>query len=277
MRTMKQSSGILLGLFLLLGSARADVLVLLHGYQSDADAWWDSGIAQQLQRAKWVYGGRLFDSRGVVTLDGPGINTPASDNEVQRSFYTVSLPSEARLWIQHDFFSAYMQMIRHWHPDEPVILVGHSAGGLVARLYMVRHPDAPVRGLITIATPHLGSHVANAAAFVSHSPVAMMTPMLGLDTLNRSQDLLNDLSADRPGTVLFWLNREPHPVADYVSVVRQGNGDMFVDSSSQDMRLVPALGIRAGVEMTEGGHSLQPSDGALLVELLDTMRKRRAL
>jgi pimeloyl-ACP methyl ester carboxylesterase len=40
---------------------------------------------------------------------------------------------------------------------EPVVIVAHSMGGIVTRRMLQRHPRAPVRGLVTIATPHAGS------------------------------------------------------------------------------------------------------------------------
>lgn len=40
---------------------------------------------------------------------------------------------------------------------EPVVVVAHSLGGLVTRRMLQRHPAAPVRGVVTIATPHAGS------------------------------------------------------------------------------------------------------------------------
>ncbi|HUI05470.1 MAG TPA: alpha/beta fold hydrolase [Verrucomicrobiae bacterium] len=47
--------------------------------------------------------------------------------------------------------------------DSPnVILVAHSLGGLLSHYYLLNKPtDHGVRRLVTIATPHLGSHVAN--------------------------------------------------------------------------------------------------------------------
>jgi pimeloyl-ACP methyl ester carboxylesterase len=38
-----------------------------------------------------------------------------------------------------------------------VALVCHSMGGLVARAYLQRHPDAPVARVITLGTPHRGT------------------------------------------------------------------------------------------------------------------------
>ncbi len=251
----------------------ADVLVLIHGYQSGAHVWAETGIDRVLSKKRWRYGGRLFDSRGVVTLDGPGIPV-RSEPSTARSYYTVSLPHESGLWTQVDFFSAYIQTLKAWHPDESFIFVGHSAGGLVARLYMVRNPAVHVRGLITVATPNMGSQAANVASFVGNTPLSMFAPMMGLSTLNRSQGLFDDLSANRPGSILYWLNRQRHPVANYVSIVRRSDSDAFVSTFSQDLRNVPSLGTRATSVFTNGGHSLSAEDGPLILRLLDDMRRQ---
>ena len=42
-----------------------------------------------------------------------------------------------------------------------IVLVGHSAGGVVARLFVENHPDAGVTKVITVAAPHAGSEIAN--------------------------------------------------------------------------------------------------------------------
>lgn len=253
-----------------LSSARADVVVLMHGYQSSVNAWSEAGIDRALSQAGWRFGGRLFDSRGTVALDGPGADG------YKNSFYTVSLPQESMLWTQADFLNAYLTTLRAWHPDEQFILVGHSAGGVVGRLYMVRHPEFPARALITIASPHLGSDAADIAGLVGNTPLAMMAPMVGLGTLNRSKGLYHDLSADRPDSVLYWLNRQPHPVAQYVSIVRRG-GDLLMPERSQDMRNVPSLRHRARTIVTNGGHSLQPSDGKVLVNVLKDLARRQLI
>jgi pimeloyl-ACP methyl ester carboxylesterase len=42
-----------------------------------------------------------------------------------------------------------------------IVLVGHSAGGVIARLFAENHPDAGVTKLITVASPHAGTELAN--------------------------------------------------------------------------------------------------------------------
>ena len=92
----------------------------------------------------------------------------------------------------------------------------------------------------------------------------------GLDTINRSKGLYWDLGREYPTTLLFWLNRQPHPKAFYVSIVRMG-GDEWVPPYSQDMNDVPALHGKAQTVTTGGTHSLHLADGPLLASLLERL------
>ncbi|HSQ57668.1 MAG TPA: alpha/beta fold hydrolase [Gemmata sp.] len=42
-----------------------------------------------------------------------------------------------------------------------IVLIGHSAGGVIARLFVENYPDAGVTKVITVAAPHAGSDLAN--------------------------------------------------------------------------------------------------------------------
>jgi pimeloyl-ACP methyl ester carboxylesterase len=157
------------------------------------------------------------------------------------------------------------------------ILAGHSAGGVLARLYMVQHPEAGVTALITIASPHRGTDSAELGLLVGQSPLGWMAPFFGGQVLNRSQALFHDLSRERPANLLFWLNRQEHPPAQYISVVRTddsllGLGDLIVPSWSQDMNQVYALRGRARKITAGSNHALQPADGQLLVRILRSLQ-----
>jgi pimeloyl-ACP methyl ester carboxylesterase len=51
----------------------------------------------------------------------------------------------------------YIGCVRRFYPDSKVDIVAHSMGGLVARRYLVAHPDNPVDKLVTIGSPLLGA------------------------------------------------------------------------------------------------------------------------
>ncbi|MDH5785181.1 MAG: alpha/beta hydrolase [Chromatiales bacterium] len=262
---MKAKYILLLALWLP-GLAAAEAMVLLQGYLAYDDPWRSSGASVAMVQAGWQDGGQLIDGPDGVRRFGP-------EGKAAKSFYTVALAVEAPLLVQAQQMERFMAYVRARHEGESLYLVGHSAGGVVARLYMVQHPKVRIRGLITFASPHLGTGTAEAGRMMGQSPLSWMAPMVGADTLNRSQGLYHDLMREQPGNLIFWLNRQPHPESKYVSVVRKGGGlfgmgDIIVPEWSQDMNNVMPLRGKATSLPVGADHSLTPADGALLMEIL---------
>ncbi len=251
--------------FLLISSANyagGYTLVLIHGYLSDASLWRTRGIVAALQETGWQDAGTLFPS-------GPFPRALPPPNRQDRYLYTVSLPSEAPLAVQARWLDTYLHEIVARHPDHELILIGHSAGGVVARLVLVTE-QFPIMALITIASPHLGTDAAEAGLSLSHSPFSWFAPFFGLGTINRSEDLYWDLIRESPDTPLFWLNRSPHPDVFYLSIIRVA-GDEVVEPYSQDMNDIPALRGKVLTIPTVGPHSLHPGDGPLLATWLNRL------
>ncbi|MBF0284994.1 MAG: alpha/beta fold hydrolase [Magnetococcales bacterium] len=251
------------------GAAQAEMAVLVHGYFSGVNAWMESGVTGALQGAGWRNG-------GILTVTPRGIQGgPLAHDEKERVFYSIDLPSEAPLMLQAEQLKNALDRLRQGRPGERVVLVGHSAGGVAARLMMVKNPTPPIHGLITIASPHLGTDKAEWASLAGSTPLALFAPLVGGDTLNRSQALYADLVRERPGALLYWLNRQPHPEARYLAIVRQEGialaGDNTVPDWSQDLRNVASLREKALVARIAAGHGLEAVDGPLLVESLKTL------
>ncbi len=263
-------------LFLLIPwRAQAEVAVLIHGYLSNAATWEWSGVNARLRAAGWREGGNFaFSPIGLIDR-----TTTATDGDV---FYTVDLPSLAPASVQAAWLAAALDRIQTRHPGEKITLVGHSAGGVVARLVLVRRGAGAVHRLITIASPHLGTHRAIQAldavdddGFFGPFKEWVVRNEIGdglYRTLELSRGILMDLLPPKPGTLLYWLNLQPHPDIEYVSVVRSGGywlpGDLLVPAVSQDMNRVPALRGRSAVHLSLQGHALSPADGVLLARLL---------
>jgi triacylglycerol lipase len=245
----------------------AETLVLLQGYLGDGDYWRKTGITRMLTRSGWSDGGTLRPTWNGIQADRP---TPPRSS---RRFYTLALPTEAPLMVQLRNLEQYLEVIRGQYPDESLILAGHSAGGVLARLYMVQNPDSRVDALITFASPHLGTDSAELGSMAGNSPLGWFAPLIGGGTLNRSQGLYRDLARERPGNLLFWLNRQEHPSSRYISIVRDDDGllnlgDLLVPAWSQDMNQVAALRGRAQKIVVPNGHGLDERDGALLLQIL---------
>lgn len=257
-------------------SASADVLVLVHGYLGTAQSWAESGALERLQRRGYRLAGTYGYSASGILFQ------PAQRGPVERPVYTVNLPSQAPVVIQADWLAAYLREIGKRHPDEPITIAAHSAGGVVARMLLVRHGKLGTRHLITIATPHLGTGRAIQAleatndggmfGFVRSWMVRRATGDALYSTVRFSRGLLLDLTPPAPGNLLFWLNQQPHPDITYTSIMRIGTfqmpGDQVVPPLSQDLNRVPALAGRAQTYSMAQGHLLTAQDGDLIGNLL---------
>jgi pimeloyl-ACP methyl ester carboxylesterase len=255
--------------------ARADVMVLVHGYLASADSWEISGINSLLEANGWKRGGLVTSAPATVSplFVGPGQH---ADNKV----YTVDLPAEAPIAVQTEQFLGMLATIQAMHPAENLVIVGHSAGGIVARNALVIGNVANVKALITIASPHVGTTLANRAIDATDESgffggLKSFFGGDGYDTLRRSRGLLFDLAHPYPGSLLYWLNAQKHPDIRYVSVVRLNPvgfaGDELVPGYSQDMNNVPSLQGSSSVYITPAGHTLIAQDGATLLQILNEL------
>lgn len=253
------------------GAARADVLVLVHGYMGSAASWEFSGVNALLEANGWRRGGVAV---GGVLLAA----TPAADADTH---YSLELPSLAPIAVQADHLLAMLAQIRARHPNEKIILAGHSAGGVVARMALVRGGVPEASALITIASPHLGTERALQAIDATNTPwpfclVENFFSDGAYRAVKRSRGVLIDLSPAFPGSLLHWLNMQPHPEIAYHAIVTPGPvglGDELVPAFSQDMNRVAALAGRARSRTVASGHSLNPAIGVALVAILDELRR----
>lgn len=280
--------------------ASADIALLVHGFDSNASTWQHSGISQSLHQKGWDYKGVLI-AGNINTVKFLPISTGIPTDLlmlVAKTFphhklYNANLASRAPLEIQAQQLIAIIHWLNKAHPYEPVYLVGHSLGGLVARYAVVQmflrpieNPITnPIAALITIASPHLGTIRAVEAiddaydtpSFCPGPGWDFMLDAFGgyeYDLVRDSEILLYELFPSRPNNLLFWLNRQPHPEIPYFSVVRSsahGLGDAIVPGYSQDINNIPALKGHSITLFSDSGHFLNPYDSIIIYELLDIL------
>ncbi len=250
--------------------ATSQVMILLHGHLGSSIDWRISGFTGVLQDAGWRDGGVVDTVQNTVELNPLPTVTPTG------TFYALDLPSETSLTVQAARLGTALKHILPRHPGEALLFTGFSAGGVVARLYMVRHPLLPVRALCTIASPHLGTESAEIALLAAESPVSEYAALFGADFINHSQALYKDLVRERPGSFLYRLNREPHPIAQYIAIVRVNSvaeaGDLIVPVYSQDMNNVVALHGHVQTLSGPGVHGILADDARHLLQALKTGR-----
>ena len=251
---------------------RADIMLLVHGFLGHAFSWEKSGINLELHRLGWAHAG-TFETGPY----GPQLLVTPNNGAVNK-VYTANLPSETPVMVQADVLKSIFDTLRQQHPDEQVILVGHSAGGVVGRMFLVRHRPENVKGLITIASPHVGTAKAKQALAITrnHGPFNIIKEAVGgddYDDLRHSRGLLYDLKYPRPGNMLYWLNSQPHPDIHYASIIRMDKdgepGDKYVPGFSQNMNNVPALMGRSSVTIMPMTHSLAPVDAVTIIAIVN--------
>lgn len=273
----KVKSIVVLFLLLLSSLARADVLVLIHGWASSADTWLHHGVIPALTQHGW-------HDAGVVRVLPAGIEyVPVAGEQARDKVYRVHLPAEAPLLIQAAHLFTELQFIKLRHPDESITLAGHSAGGLVARLVAVRQDAPAIKKLITIASPNLGTgraiqglEVVEDQPFFCPGPgIEFLKSVIGgsrYDYVRHSRGALIDMVPQAPGSLLAWLNHQPHPDIEYHAIIRKepyADGDWIAPAFAQDLNQVPAIRGRARVYLTPASHSLNPADGVLLANILN--------
>ena len=260
--------------FLLLISlpAQADIMLLIHGYLGDATSWEKAGINDELHQQGWQRAGMFRGSP-----QGPQLFTTEHDKS-KNLVYVATLPSETPVMIQADILKSIIDIIRTDHKNEKIILVGHSAGGVVARMALIRHQLSDIKGLITIATPHIGTGRADQALDITanHGPFNMVKSVVGgsgYDALKHSRGLMVDLRYPQPGNMLYWLNSQPHPTIQYASIIRLNNGgaqgDNYVPGFSQNMNNVPVLQGQSSTFVTPTSHFLVRQDADTILSIIE--------
>ena len=268
-------------LLLLSAPARAEVLVLRHGYMSTPDTWEKTRINDVLVQEGWRRGGILIPAarRHIPDRRQQQNNTGAED-----IFYMVELPWQYPLQSQADALEIAMQRILEMRPNEDISLAGHSAGAVVARLWLVQHPRPEIKRLISIAAPNLGTDRAEDALTLTQpvfGPFDSMRNLLGgkrYNTVRRSRPLVRDLTppSRRNPTILYRLNRQPHPDIAYYSIVREDrrgqDSDWLISAESQDLNNVEALRGRSTSYIMPRDHDLSIEDGFMLTRILAESR-----
>lgn len=253
-------------------SAQADIMLLIHGYLGDANSWEKSGINKALDQNGWARAGMFRGSP-----KGPVLYVTEHEN-AKNLVYVATLPSQAPVINQTDVLKTILDIIQQKHQGEKIILVGHSAGGVVARMALIRHQLKNVKALITIATPHIGTGRANQALNITenHGPFNFVKSFVGgrdYQALKNSRGLMFDLQHPQPGNMLYWLNNQPHPKIHYASIIRLNNdgtsGDYYVPGFSQNMNNVPALQGRSSTFTTPTSHFLVRQDAKTILSIIE--------
>lgn len=249
--------------------SQAKTVVFIHGYMAEGSIWQYSGVVERMRQNGWPFAGRYGFNKNLQVIQDV-------KKQKRNATVTVELPWEVSIADQAELLNRYLQAIYRNRP-EPIVLVGHSAGGVVARFGLVEYGARNVASLITIASPHLGTPMAELAMLASASPLGVIMQDLGDSTLLKSRKLFMDLIPARRGSFLGWLNQQPHPDINYYSIIRAAEpvdlkrydqADLVVPADHQDMNNIPSLKGKSVRVTSDGGHALVARDANRVLKLL---------
>jgi len=254
---------------------RADILLLVHGFQSDMLTWQRAGIITVLEQHGWVKTDYLMATpQGIVPLHSP-------EKIPEKKIVSLHLPSDIQLRVQANMFTAALHHLADVYPNDQVIIVGHSLGGLTARLSLVKNGKFQVKALITIASPHLGTDLAMVGMQQLNDNIIMraIKRLFGggrYQMLERSAPVIYDILPEQPGNILHALNRQPHPNIAYFSIVRSYRdgrlGDPIVPGYSQNMHSVAAIRRRSSRILQGYKHELTQQDALSILNAVDNIQ-----
>lgn len=156
------------------GDPEKPAVILIHGLGMDRHFWGDPQACAILggaaSLALFLAKPPLAQKQGLVSF---GVVDPAvrglwgvlGDAGYSLAAWSqreplgpVGLAVEELAWV-------VAEAIRRW-PGKPLFLVGHSRGGIVARLFLLTAKVGSLHGLVTICTPHHGTKMASLATFL---------------------------------------------------------------------------------------------------------------
>lgn len=257
--------------------ASAEVLVLIHGYMGSPMSWEDSRINDILDRNGWPRGGVIVPDTRKFYAAPPSRRNPGKSKNIS---YVIDMPWMRPLDEQANYVDVAMAQVRKMRPNEKITLIGHSAGALAARLWLVQKNPPEVKRLISIAAPNLGTQRAVDALKLTNpkfGPLDAVRNMFGgklYNTVRRSRELVYDFTppSERNPNILYWLNQQPHPDIEYISIVREDrrgtDRDWLISADSQDLNNVPVLRGKSKTYIVPQKHPLNPEDGYLLASVL---------
>lgn len=147
------------------GVKGSPLAVFIHGMGMNMTAWTDPASAR-------ILGGKYPIS---ALLRDPRLEMKTSFHDVRARGWSVLSWSQSRpvgpIGIAVRELTELIRLYRRY-ASHGLFFICHSRGGLIARKYIEEH-DVPLRGMITLATPHHGTSLARWADLIS--PLAAAT------------------------------------------------------------------------------------------------------
>tara|TARA_B110000908_G_scaffold42184_1_gene51274 strand:+ start:4031 stop:5170 length:1140 start_codon:yes stop_codon:yes gene_type:complete len=134
-------------------------IILVHGFNQSSNFWSDIHLITSLEAQGTINMGSFRSSQDSENNEIQ-LRDPKHITQGQAALYTLSLPEKGTKDIRDSaiLLEKTIAYIIDRHRCEKVRLISFSAGGIVCREYITKHPEQlHIASLTTVSSPHLGS------------------------------------------------------------------------------------------------------------------------
>jgi pimeloyl-ACP methyl ester carboxylesterase len=157
-------------------------IVLIHGIGGSSMTWEDAIAGLSSSEFYYLSNLRVIREENFITINTEIKTTGIQKTDRKIPLFTLDFSSNQDLnFIQQaEELRKVCEVISSKFGYTSFILVGHSMGGLAARRYIMDWGSQKIKGLITIATPHLGSFLGYARDLSEQAPIKSIEPRFNL-------------------------------------------------------------------------------------------------
>jgi len=245
-------------------------VILIAGYGNGADIWEKEGFTSFLKnKDSLIYGGVW----NILRCRNDSINIKIAD-----TFSVAFSDSTGNIDKLADELTEIIDFITQKTGANKVVLIGYSMGGLIARRYLVQtENNHKVKALVTIATPHKGSYLANVLyggeLILGGTESVIVNIMSSL--LNRpiKGEAISQMIQSGKESFLVKMNNKTHPTdIQYHSIIAQStlssklkwiykktgiatyDGDYVVSCQSQSMSNVAGIKVKVSEKLVKNAN-----------------------
>lgn len=148
--------------------------------------------------------------------------------------------------------NTFYKMVSGWQPGKPIVIYGHSLGGLITSFYLLENQAKFKAAVISAAGVKVPDNISNTTVIIGKllSKLAPKTGILGLDTfyLSHDKNVVDQYNADplvfhgktpaRLAAEMLRAMKTVSATADKISLpvfILHGSGDKIVDPAASQM------------------------------------------
>jgi acylglycerol lipase len=156
----------------------------------------------------------------------------------------------------------YFDMIRNWHPDIPIIMIGHSMGGLIGAAYLLEHQQELCGAVLSGPGVKVPDNISKVVIFAG-KVLSILMPKTGIIQLEA-----DGVSSD-PAVVDAYVN---DPLV-FIGKITARVGAEMIKTMQYVTEKAPAINLPIMIVQGSADRLIDPSGAQLLYDLVGSVDK----